>query len=152
MSDVIRIVVPGLPKSKLRARHRVVTTKTGRTFVSTYTPAETRTEEGVIRMAAADAMDGRAPLLGPLDLRFAIFVQVPRSWSNKKRQDALAGLIRPTVKPDWDNGGKLCDSLNGIVWQDDSQVTDAHVWKRYSDQPRVVIEVREAATGASLAV
>ncbi len=142
---IIRFVVPGLPKSKLRARHRVVNTKDGRQFVSTYTPPATRTEEGVIRMVAAEAMAGRAPLAGPLELKFAIWLPIPQSWSNKKRAAALAGAILPTTKPDWDNGGKITDSLNGIVWNDDSQVTDAHVWKRYSDRPRVVIEIRTAA-------
>ena len=138
-----RFVVPGLPKSKARARSRIFQSKkTGKPFISTYTPAETQNEEAVLRTIADFAMQGCAPFEGALDLRVSIFMAIPQSWSQRKRADALAGRIRPTKKPDWDNVGKLTDALNGIVWRDDSQISDAHVWKRFSDRPRVVIEVR----------
>ena len=138
----VRFVVPGLPKSKLRQRSRIVRTKDGRQFVSNYTPAKTQNEEAVIRFAAQHAMDGRAPLEGPLDFRISIFLPVPRSWSGRKQREALNGGVRPAIKPDWDNAAKLSDACNGIVWRDDSQIVAAHVWKYYSDRPRVVCEVR----------
>ena len=52
----------------------------------------------------------------------------------------LSGFIRPTVKPDWDNIGKLvADALNGIAYDDDKCIVDAQVRKFYSDQPRTDI-------------
>ena len=42
---------------------------------------------------------------------------------------------------DLDNILKMLDGLNGIVWGDDSQITDAVVRKRYSDRPRLEIIV-----------
>ena len=139
----IRFVVPGLPRSKERARGRIVTTKDNRQFVATYTPSKTRNEEAVIRDMAEQAMNGRAPLQGALDLRISIFLPVPHSWSARKQAQALAGIVRPTVRPDWDNCAKLTDACNGICWRDDSQIVGAHVWKFYSQRPRVAIEVRE---------
>ena len=137
-----KFTVPGLPKAKGRVKSRIVTTKDGRQFIASNSPTRTQNEEAVLRSVAADTMNGRPPFEGAIDLRVSIFLPVPQSWSKRKQADALSGKLRPTVKPDWDNVGKLTDALNHIVWRDDSQVTDAHVWKRYSDRPRVVIEVR----------
>ena len=65
---------------------------------------------------------------------------VPASWSQKKRAEALAGVIRPAVKPDFDNVAKLyCDALNGIVWQDDKQIVDGRCIQCYGQQPGVLI-------------
>ena len=65
------------------------------------------------------------------------------SWSRRDQEAALAGGIRPTSKPDWDNHAKVTDALNGIVWHDDSQVVDGRSIKVYSDSPALRIEVRE---------
>jgi Holliday junction resolvase RusA-like endonuclease len=46
-------------------------------------------------------------------------------------------------RSDWDNFHKLSmDSLTGIVWEDDSQIIDASVHKRYDPtNPRIEIEI-----------
>ncbi len=51
--------------------------------------------------------------------------------------------MRPTVKPDWDNLGKVTDALNGIVWEDDKQVVDGQVIKYYDREPRLEIVVKQ---------
>lgn len=144
MGDPIKITIPGPPKAWERAGHRIVTTRQGRQFVSSYTPAQTRHEQSFIRAEACKAMGAHPPLEGAIDLRVVAYMTVPASWSNRKRAAALADQVRPTGKPDFDNLAKsLCDAVKGIVWRDDSQVTDPHgPWKRYSDRPRLVIEVR----------
>jgi Holliday junction resolvase RusA-like endonuclease len=142
---VIRIEIPGEPKGVGRVKARAVTNKAGRTFATVYTPGKTRTEAGVIRMYAEKAMDGRVPLTGSIEIRFSMFVSIPKSMSKTKRALALATppMLRPKIKPDVDNAAKFWDQLNKVVWVDDSQISDCHIWKRYSDRPRVVIEVRE---------
>jgi Holliday junction resolvase RusA-like endonuclease len=149
VETVIRIVVPGAPKAWQRAGHRIIAPKGKKAFVSTYTPAQTRSEQDAIKLFASLAMQGRPPLEGPLDLRFAAYFAVPDSWSAKKKAQALEGIIRPTRKPDADNLVKQCDALNGLVFKDDSQITDVAVWKRYSDRPRVVIEIRPIGAGGA---
>jgi Holliday junction resolvase RusA-like endonuclease len=148
IAPVVRIVIPGVPKAWERAGHRIARTGDGKQFVSTYTPAQTRSEQGAMKLFANRAMEGRPPLDGAIDLRLCAFMPVPRSWSGRKQQAALSGEIRPTGKPDADNLLKQVDALTGIVFRDDAQITEATVWKRYSDQPRMVIEVRQVGSAA----
>lgn len=141
---VIRIEIPGPPKAWKRAGHRIVRPKGGgASFVSTYTDADTRSEQGVLRMAAAEAMATREPFQGAVDLRVAFYLPVPASWSKTRREAALAGHILPTAKPDADNLAKMIDALKQITWRDDAQVSDLNVRKRYAARPRTVMEIRE---------
>lgn len=146
MSDrpVVRVVIPGPPKAWKRAGHRTIQPKDGRkAFTTTFTDTDTRSEQAVLRSLAYDAMEGRPILQGAIDFRASFHMPVPASWSQKKRTAALAGKILPTVKPDFDNLSKMIDALKGVLWRDDALITDAHIYKRYSDRPRTIMEVRE---------
>jgi Holliday junction resolvase RusA-like endonuclease len=144
VSDVIRIEIPGPPRGYARTGSRVVTPKDGgKPFATRFTPAATRIEAGVVRMFAAEAMNGNPPMEGPIDLRIAAFCPIPKSWSQKRQRAALADEIRPTSKPDWTNIARFEDALKSIAWRDDAQVTDAAIWKRYSANPRVILEIRQ---------
>lgn len=134
--DVITIELMGEPRGKGRPRFV-------RATGHAYTPAETRKYEDALRYAAGEAMAGRPPLDGPVDLKVNVHLPVPQSWSGKRRREALAGVIWPTKRPDSDNYLKAAeDALNMIVFRDDSQVVHIEVEKRYSDRPRLTIEVR----------
>lgn len=135
----IQIVLAGEPRGKGRPRF---VRSTGHAF----TPAATRKYESALRYAAQAAMQGLAPLEGPLCVTVVAVFPVPASWSAKKRTAALACEIWPIVKPDADNLIKVLDALNEIVFRDDKQVIDARVVKRYGDRPRLVIEVKEYVT------
>lgn len=141
MSDVIRIELAGAPKGKGRPRFHIVKTKSGKSFGSAYTDAQTRRFESNLAYAAQQAMNGRKPLCGPLKVTVRALMPIPASWSKKKQQDARAGLLLPTTKPDWENIAKTLDGANHIVWGDDSQIVDGRVLKIYSDRPCLQIEV-----------
>jgi Holliday junction resolvase RusA-like endonuclease len=144
---VITIELPGDPVPKGRPRFRAVTARNGRSFVNAYTPAKTRSYERALAMTAKVAMRGRPPLEGPLKVAVTAFLAVPSSWSNKKRDMALSGIIWPVGRPDADNFQKAAwDSLNSIVWIDDSQVVDARIVKTYAEQPSLRIEVQPLET------
>jgi Holliday junction resolvase RusA-like endonuclease len=143
-SDPIRIVVPGPPKALERNRHRIVKKRDGSQFVANYLPAKSRAEQSSIRKFAWEAMGNKQPIDGAADLRVVAYMPVPASWSSKKRASALADRILPTGRPDFDNIVKnVCDAFKEIVWRDDTLVTDAAVFLRYSTMPRLVIEVRQ---------
>ena len=82
----------------------------------------------------------------PLDARITAYYTIPKSVSKKKRQAMLDRKIRPLKKVDCDNLVKVVlDSLNEIAYHDDVQVVDCQVRKFYSDNPRVVVTIQEAA-------
>ena len=129
----IKFTVPGAPAGKGRPRFA----RRG-TFVSVYTPEKTVDYENLVKFHARKAMYEKTIMTGPVEMRLLIYMQIPVSWSLKKRIAACSGETLPTIKPDADNVFKLCaDALNGIVYTDDKQIADAHISKRYSDMPRV---------------
>jgi Holliday junction resolvase RusA-like endonuclease len=141
LGEVISITLPGAPIAKGRARSRIVYPRKGTPFISFYTPAETVSYERALARVGKTAMRARAPLDGALKVTVTAYMPAPPSWSGVKRAKAMAGEIRPSVKPDADNVLKTLDALNGIVWIDDAQIVDAQIIKTYSASPRLVIEI-----------
>lgn len=133
----LTITVPGAPRGK-RAGHVGVIGGKGMIF----TDSKTRSELGVIRHMAAEAMAGRPPYDGAVILRMCAYRSLTAGMSKKTKVAALAGKIFPTKKPDADNHLKMVDALNKIVWVDDAQIVTALVHKRYSENPRLVIEIK----------
>jgi Holliday junction resolvase RusA-like endonuclease len=71
-----------------------------------------------------------------------IYLPIPKALSKKKAAAAMAGELRPITRPDTSNYVKSAeDSLNGIVFRDDSQIVELIARKWYSDRPRLEIEV-----------
>ncbi len=111
-----------------------------------YDPAKSRDYKDYIRLAAAAEMNGQAPLSGPLSISVRVYRPIPSSYSKKKRDAAERGAIRPTTKPDVSNYVKTIeDALNGICWNDDSQIVAYHepFGKYYSATPRIEVEVEQ---------
>jgi Holliday junction resolvase RusA-like endonuclease len=135
----INFTIPGVPQGKGRPRFA----RKG-AHVETYTPAKTVSYENLVKHYAFLIMSGRAPLKRPIALAVDIYMPIPASWSKKRQQLALSGLIGATTKPDWDNVSKLCaDAMNSIVYEDDKQIVRAMVTKQYGLIPRVEVRVQE---------
>jgi Holliday junction resolvase RusA-like endonuclease len=134
---MVAFSIPGQPVAKGRPRF----VQRG-AHVGTYTPAKTASYENLVRMAAATAMAGAQPTAAPVALSLTVNLQIPASWSKKRRAAAAAGTIRATKKPDADNVLKgIKDGCNGIVWADDAQVVRIVLEKRYSETPGAFVEV-----------
>lgn len=133
---MLKIVLAGAPMGKQRVRF---TKATGRAF----TPERTVNYEGRLAQAGQDAMNGRPLLEGPLAVEINAYVAVAESKPKKWKAAALAGVERPTKKPDLDNIVKIAaDALNLIVWIDDSQIVQLQTAKFYDAAPRIEITVR----------
>lgn len=131
--------VPGQPQGKGRPR---VGSIGGHARM--FTPAKTVAYEGLIAHAAQQARRGRPMLDGPLVVNLVLRCQIPASWSKKKHQQALAGEIRPTTKPDIDNVLKaVLDGCNGVLWRDDVLVVTVSITKIYASVPAVDVMARE---------
>jgi hypothetical protein len=66
MTESVTVVLSGDPQGKGRPRAAV----RGK-FATFYTPAKTRTYEGMIRTAAMDAMSGREIIASPVEIHLA---------------------------------------------------------------------------------
>ena len=133
----IAFVVPGEPQGKGRAK----IVKIGG-FSRMATPQKTVAYEGLIAMAARQAMREGSLIEGPCAVFIDAVCSVPASWSAKKRAQALAGVLRPTKKPDADNITKaVCDGMNGVVWADDVQAVDQRIRKVYGERPELRVTV-----------
>ncbi|MDN6885308.1 RusA family crossover junction endodeoxyribonuclease [Variovorax sp. CAN2819] len=129
--------VPGQPVGKGRPRIGKVGA-----HARMFTPEKTVNYEGLVALAAQQAMAGAALLEGACEVKLRIDCQIPASWSQKKQRAAAAGEIRPTTKPDADNVIKaIFDAMNGVVWKDDVQAVELAVSKRYSMVPGVAVRV-----------
>lgn len=139
-AGVIEFIVPGEPVGKGRPR----AFRMGNS-VRMHTPDKTARYENLVAMAAQEAMAGGMPIDGPVAVDMLLVTTPPASWSQKKRGQALDGMIRPTTKPDCDNVLKaIADACNGIVWGDDKQITDVVIRKRYGMRPMARLIVRRA--------
>lgn len=133
----ITFTIPGKPTGKGRPRFA----RRG-AFVATYTDSKTASYENLVKLAASQAMGGREPLAGAVSLSVYVYVMPPASWSKKKRESALAGEIRPTVKPDSSNVLKsIEDGMNHVVYLDDKQIVLTLVSKSYAAKECAHVEV-----------
>ncbi len=134
----ITIVLLGKPVAAGRPRF----TRQG----GVYTPPKTADERAAMRLKAQEEMANAgysAPLEGPLRLWYTAERPIPKSFSRKKYNDAINGMILPVTKPDFDNYLKMVDSIKGVVWIDDSQVCWAQFAKIYSQQPKITLTITE---------
>lgn len=133
------ITVEGKIKGKARPR----VTKTGMAF----TPKDTVSYENWVKLCYQQ-QDGRH-LEGPIRARVIAYYKVPKSYSKKRVQAIRDRLEYPQKKPDADNIVKIIlDSLNKIAYEDDSQVVELTVLKRYTEATeRVEFELEEIGIG-----
>jgi len=85
------------------------------------------------------------PIAGPVKLSFRAFFPIPQKTPKKKRAAMLAGDVPHTKAPDASNILKAIeDALNTVAYLDDRQISDyGESCKRYSDRPRLEIEIEE---------
>jgi len=130
----ISFTIPGVPVAKGRAR-------SGRNGVH-YTPDKTRNYEAHVEQCGRAAMVDKQPIEVACLLNLRIYMPIPKSWSDDKKERAQADLIYPDKKPDTSNILKAIeDGLNEIVWSDDCQIVDHDIKRRYCAHPRVEVTV-----------
>ena len=130
------IVVEGTIRGKQRPRFN---TKTGRAFTSN----QTINYENWIKQCYIE--QSNKLLQGAIRARIEIYYSVPKSYSKRKIEAIKDGIDYPMKKPDADNIAKIVlDSLNKIAYEDDKQVVELTVIKRWTfDNERIEFEVEE---------
>ena len=137
----VSFVIPGPPKGKGRPRF-----SNAGPYVSTYTPQDTKNYEELVRMVyMAQCRNYKFSDNAQLDIRIFAYFPIPKSTTKQRAREMEAQILRPAIKSDWDNIGKIiCDACNGIAYHDDKQIVDAQVRKFYSHKPRVQVIIQDA--------
>lgn len=119
--------IPGKPQGKERPR----VTKYG-----TYTPERTKKYEELVKHQFLEKYDKAKPISEKMPVAAFIiaYFKQPKGLTKAERELIAQGKMYPTVKPDADNIGKaIMDSLNGLAYKDDNQITDVKVCKRFAE-------------------
>ena len=122
----ITIYMEPVPKGRPRA-----TTRGGRTYV--YSPKATVHAEDHIREAVLGEK-----MFWPA----GVAVKMKATFYRYKPKSTPRKVLFPTVKPDLANYfALLCDALEKFIYDNDSQITDARILKRYGTPPRIELEI-----------
>lgn len=127
----VDFTIPSAPVPKSRPRFNK---NTGRAF----TDDKTRIFENIVSLAygARHYFDDSY-----IRIRMKFKFEVPKSYSKKKRIDALEGKIRPT-KADIDNYIKsVLDGLNGKAFKDDRYIYAILAEKEYSEEASIEVSI-----------
>lgn len=90
---------------------------------------------------------GLKPFDCAIEVRTVFYRPIQKSVSKIEKMRRHLGVVLPTVKPDSDNYVKSTwDAFNGVLWSDDSIITDMSAKKRYSFYPRIEVEIMKPKT------
>ena len=129
--------VPGKIIGKGRPR---VNTTTG----IAYTPTKTKDWETLSKQYFLLKYPRIKPFSNRVSVQIVAHFTIPKQFGKKEKEQILNGTLSPTKKPDIDNIAKIVlDSLNGLAFNDDTQVTKIIVEKVYSDEEKISIIIEE---------
>ena len=129
--------VPGKIIGKGRPR---VNTTTG----IAYTPTKTKDWETLSKQYFLLKYPRIKPFSNRVFVQIVAHFAIPKQFGKKEKEQILNGTLSPTKKPDIDNIAKIVlDSLNGLAFNDDTQVTKIIVEKVYSDEEKISIIIEE---------
>lgn len=82
------------------------------------------------------------PLTCPVKVDLTFYFPVPKSTSGAKKRQMLNQVICHIKKPDADNCAYLVtNAMKKIFYEDDSQIVDLSVHKRYGEEPKTVVKI-----------
>ena len=149
---MITFFVPGVPVSKGSAKAFVHRT-TKRVVVMQDNRDRQKPWASAITYAAAESAVQHKHKINGCGVSVALHFTMPRPRSHYgtgRNSQAVkpSAPLRHTVKPDLDKLVRtVLDALTGVLWNDDSQVTQLTAFKKYGDRPGVRVEVAYADHG-----
>ena len=124
--------IPGPAQAKQRPRMNV---RTGRI----YTPGATHKYEKLVEESYGDNPCFEDQFIS---IKILFKFEVPKSYSKKKRDEALAGNLRPT-KGDIDNYIKsVLDGLNKVAFLDDKYICNITAEKVFAEENETIVEIK----------
>ena len=130
---------------KVKAKQSLKFANVGQ-YIKKYTPKDVVDYANWVKYSFMKAYPDYLPseLIGfYVEININAYLKVPKGFSIKKKEKALKGIIRPDVKPDWDNISKnICDALKGLAYPDDKAIVTGCVNKYYAELDYVVVEIK----------
>lgn len=117
----------------------------------TYTPPKTVAFERSVAVAGRAAMEQAklSRFAHPIIAHLRIMEATPQSWGVVDKALAMAGVICPSQN-DMDNQIKaIFDGLNGVVYKDDSQLTQLFAIREYGPAAGFVLNISPAGVTAA---
>lgn len=86
----------------------------------------------------------KEPYQGPVQLDITFFMPIPKGTPKLKTKQMINQTIYPIKRPDIDNLSYIVvNAMKGIIYEDDSQIVDLNLHKRYGETPKTVVKVLE---------
>lgn len=121
MQNIIEFRIKGQPQGKARPRFN---------GNHTYTPRATRDYEHLVRTSYIKQCGNQMNDFNKITIK--AYFEIPKSATKKERAEIIEGK-RINKKPDIDNIIKIIlDSLNGLAYADDKQITKIEASKSYT--------------------
>jgi Holliday junction resolvase RusA-like endonuclease len=121
--DIVIFLTP-VPKGRPRFARGIV-----------YTPTKTKRFESQLKKVLKEVRKDFPLMRGPVGMTLSFFSKAPRK--------TLKGVAWKTTRPDVDNLIKaVADSMNGILYEDDAQITQINASKLFcypGETPRICI-------------
>lgn len=132
----IRIPITPVPKARPRFTR----------FGKVYTPKKTHDFEKQIADYYTQATQGfKFEKWQALRVSIVFGMPIPKGTSKKQTELMANGTIKHIKKADIDNLIKaVLDGLNGVAWEDDSQIERLSAMKEYAKEPYVYIYIHES--------
>ncbi len=80
----------------------------------------------------------------PLIVDIMFYLPIPKGTSKLLTRQMISGIVFPSKRPDLDNLAYIVtNAMKELVYEDDSQIVDLILKKRYAEVPKTVIKVIE---------
>lgn len=136
IGNVIEFTIDGEVQAQQRPRFRRI----GK-GVQTYDPKESAEYKKYVAKVAENYAPEQL-IESEIILTIDVYKSIPKSYTKKQRKQIEDGVLLPIKKPDVDNLAKgIKDGITGVIWKDDSLITELHIRKFYSDKPRAEIKI-----------
>lgn len=135
----MKFTVYQTPKAKQSARFRIGKLKSGKNFVMSYKDSKVKAKEKSIAEEVAEQLPEGFKLIDqPMKMIVNFVTAYPKSWSKKKVEETYY----KTSRSDLDNNLKLLgDSLEGVLFENDSYIVDLEAKKTYGEVSKIEFEI-----------
>lgn len=127
----MKIIIEGIPKAAMRPK----------IFGKYFYDPQAKKKKDFAMLVNKELPEGFIPFDNPLVVELEFHMPIPKHLSKKKTAEAMGSFH--IKKPDLSNLIKFVeDSLNKIIWRDDSIIAKLICKKVYSDVPKTIIYVK----------